>query len=129
MTTCDAPVGSLQWAEPISVGDEMTLRAVATLLNRYAIGAAVVRHGDDPGMVSERDIVGALAAGGDPDELWSADVMTPRLVTVSPDTSVIESGQRMLEAGVRHLAIVDGDEIVGVLSMRDLFALLVEALE
>ena len=126
MTTCDAPVGSLQWSEPISVGGEMTLRAVATVLDRYAIGAAIVRHGDDPGVVSERDIVGALAAGGDPDELWSADVMTGHLVTVSPGTSVIESGRRMLEAGVRHLAIVDGDEIVGVVSMRDLFAVLVE---
>ena len=126
MTTCDAPVGSLQWSEPISVGGEMTLRAVATVLDRYAIGAAIVRHGDDPGVVSERDIVGALAAGGDPDELWSADVMTAQLITVSPGTSVIESGRRMLDAGVRHLAIVDGDEIVGVLSMRDLFAVLIE---
>jgi CBS domain-containing protein len=126
MRNRDDPMRSLEWSEPISVGAEMTLRDVATLLERYGIGAAIVRHGDDPGLVSERDIVGALAAGGDPDVLWSADVMTPELVTVSPGTPIIDGARRMLDTGIRHLAIVDGDEIVGVVSMRKLLAVLAD---
>ena len=128
MTKPEDPICSLEWSEPISVGGEMTLRAVATVLERCGIGAAIVRNGDDPGVVSERDIVRALASGGDPDELWGADVMTPDLVTVTPATTIVDGARRMLDSGVRHLAIVDGDEIVGVVSMRDLFAVLAEQL-
>ena len=122
----DDPIRSLDWSEPISVGGELTLRTVATVLDRYEVGAAIVRHGDDPGLVSERDIVAALAAGGDPDELWGVDVMSPELIDVAPDTTIGEAARRMLDAGVRHLAIADGDDIVGVVSMRDLLAVLVD---
>ena len=80
----DNPIRSLEWSEPISVGGQMTLRAVAKVLARYEVGAAVVRRDDGPGFISERDLVAALAAGGDPDDLWSGDVMTANLVTVSP---------------------------------------------
>jgi CBS domain-containing protein len=118
----DDPLRSLEWSEPISVGAEMTLRAVAVVLDACAVGAAIVRHPDGPGMVSERDVVAALAAGGDPDDLWASDVMTSDLVTVAPGASIVAAARRMLDAGTRHLAIVDGDDIVGVVSMRDLMS-------
>ena len=104
----------------------MTLRAVSTVLARYEAGAAIVRRDNGPGLISERDLVGALAAGGDPDRVWSSDVMTPDLVAVSPGTTIIDGARRMLDAGVRHLIVVDGDDVVGVVSMRDLLAVLVE---
>ena len=104
----------------------MTLREVATVLDRYDVGATVVRAGDEIGMLSERDIVAALAAGGDPDRLWGGDVMTAALVSVAPATTIADAARRMLSADVRHLAIADGDGIVGVISMRDLFTLFVD---
>jgi len=120
------PIASIDWSEPISVGGQMTLREAATVLDRYGVGATVVRAGDDIGMLSERDIVAALAAGGDPDKLWSGDVMTPTLVSVAPATTIAGAARLMLSADVRHLVITDDDGIVGVISMRDLFTLFVE---
>jgi CBS domain-containing protein len=126
MINRDDPIRSLEWSEPISVGEQMTLRAVATVLARYEVGAAVVRRDDGPGLISERDLVAALAAGGDPDDLWSGDVMTADLVSVSPGATIIDGARRMLETGVRHLVLVDGDDVVGVISMRDVLAVLTE---
>lgn len=103
----------------------MTLREVARVLDAYEVGAAVVRHPDDPGFVSERDVVRALANGCDPDVLWAEDVMTVELLGVTPGTSVIAAARQMLDAGIRHLAVVDSDNVIGVISMRDLFAVLV----
>jgi CBS domain-containing protein len=104
----------------------MTLREVAVVLDRYAVGVAVVRTGDGAGVVSERDLVTAIAAGGDPDQLWGGDVMTPELVTVTPATTILAAAGRMLDAGVRHVAVVDGDDIVGVVSMRDVLEVLLD---
>ena len=67
-----------------------------------------------------------LAAGGDPDRLWGRDVMTPELVSIPPVTPILDAARQMIEADVRHLAIVDGDDVVGVVSMRDLFEVLVD---
>ena len=120
-------IASLDWSEPISVRGQMTLREAATVLHRYGVGTTVVRAGDDLGMLSERDIVAALADGGDPDALCGGDVMTPTLVSVAPATTIAEAARMMLAADVRHLVITDDDgEIVGVISMRDLFTLFVE---
>ncbi len=120
------PIAGIDWAEPISVGGRMTLRDVANVLERYEVGVALVRTGDGVGVVSERDIVAALASGGDPDQLWGVDVMTPDVLAVAPATTIIDAARQMRRAGVRHLAVVDGPDVVGVLSMRDLFAVLVD---
>jgi CBS domain-containing protein len=101
---------------------------VVTVLDACAVGAANVRDPAAPGMVSERDVVAALVAGGDPDALWASDVMTPGLVTVSTATSIITAARLMLDVGTRHLAIADGDDIVSVVSMRDLQSALVDEL-
>jgi CBS domain-containing protein len=52
--------------------------------------------------------------------------MTSGLVTISPTTSIIAAARLMLDLGTRHLAIVGGDDIVGVVSMRDLLSVLVD---
>ena len=71
------------------------------------------------GMVSERDIVRALAAGADPDEERVASVMSrrPRYLTLGDD--VASAVDVMLAAGIRHLPVVDDGELVGIVSIRD----------
>jgi CBS domain-containing protein len=125
--TRDDPVRSLDWGEPVSVGGELNLRDVAVVLTNEGVGAAIVRHEDGLGVVSERDLVGALAGNGDADELWSSDVMSPQLVTIPAGATVLQAARRMLDADVRHLVVVDDDDdVVTVISMRDLFAVLVD---
>jgi len=122
-------VRSLHWDEPIYVSGDLSLRAVASTLDRSHVGAVVVaRRGGDAGILSERDIVAAIAAGAALDQLRAGDVATRDLISADPGDRIIDVAQRLIDEGVRHVALVDRDEVVGVLSIRDLFGVLVDEL-
>jgi CBS domain-containing protein len=73
------------------------------------------------GILTERDMVKAVAEGIDTEVVHVRDYMTPTPVAVNPDTTVEEAVQIMLEHGFRHLPVVDGErELKGVVSIRDL---------
>jgi CBS domain-containing protein len=121
------PVGQLASGEPIAVAEKLTLRQLAAVLAAADIGAALVRRDDGAvGIVSERDVVRALADDADPDSVWSADVMTERLVTTGPHEPILRVALRMIEANVRHVGVREGDEITGIVSARDVFRVLAE---
>jgi CBS domain-containing protein len=102
---------------------EETLLGAATRMNWYRVGALpVYRRHRLGGIVTERDVIAALADGADPATTRVADYMTDRPVTVRPDEDLEVAARRMAELGVRHLPVVDGDQLVGVLSIRDLLA-------
>jgi CBS domain-containing protein len=75
-------------------------------------------------ILSERDIVHALADGADPDQIRVLDVMSkePRYLTAGED--VAGAVDVMLDVGVRHLPVLDEGDVVGIVSMRDLMGLL-----
>lgn len=122
-------VRSTPWDEPVSVPPATTLRHVAQLLHACRIGAVIVRADADRdldvGVVSERDIVAAVADGCDLDEVLARDVMTPGLVSVDVGDPLAAVVDAMMTHRVRHVGVTDGDEVVGVLSVRDLLGLLV----
>jgi CBS domain-containing protein len=124
------PLRSLDWDEPFHADEGLTLRAVAALLTRYKIGTVLVsRRSGQPGMAGERDIVTAAAAGIDLDDACAANVASHDLITADIDDTIIDVSRQLLDEGVRHVAVTDGDDIVAVLSIRDLFAVLVDALD
>ena len=103
-----------------------TLSEVAEALAADEIGAlCVTGDGNLAGIVSERDVVAHVATGADPAHLSAADVMSNDLVTVAPDDSVLVAARRMVDAQVRHLPVLDDGLIAGIVSMRDLFTVLV----
>jgi len=105
----------------VTLSPETTLRAAAATLHDAGVGAApVVGPAGLVGVVSERDVLSAVAERGDPDDVWVADVMTEDVVAVDADEPIIDGTLLMLDAGVRHLPVVDGDEVVGMVSMRDM---------
>jgi len=111
----------------VSVAENVTLRDVAAVLSEADIGAALVCS--DAGsirMVSERDVARALAGGIDPDNVWSADVASAGLVTADVRDRILQVAFRMLDEGIRHIAIERDGEVVGVVSSRDVFAVLAE---
>jgi CBS domain-containing protein len=120
-------VRSTPWDEPVSVPPATTLRHVAQLLHACRIGAVIVRADDDrdAGVVSERDIVAAVADGLDLDAVIAGDVMTAGLVSVDVGDPLAAVVDAMVTHRVRHVGVTDGDEVVGVLSVRDLLGLLV----
>jgi CBS domain-containing protein len=106
----------------LTVGPGHTLRHAATCMVRKEVGAAVVEdpEGEGPGIVTERDILRAVAAGEDPDTEPVAAHLTADVVLASPDWSLEQAAGAMLRGGFRHLLVTEGGETVGVLSMRDI---------
>jgi signal-transduction protein with cAMP-binding, CBS, and nucleotidyltransferase domain len=86
------------------------------------VGAAVVFDEEQPGpgIVSERDILISLGRGEDPDAELIGDHMTDSMITASPEWSLERAAVEMSKRHIRHLVVVEGPEIVGVLSMRDI---------
>jgi CBS domain-containing protein len=106
----------------LQIGPNHTLRQAARLMTQRRVGAAVVLDADShgPTILTERDILGSIAQGQDPDEERAGDHLTRDVVYASPDWSLQEAALAMLRGGFRHLIIMEGPELVGMLSMRDI---------
>jgi CBS domain-containing protein len=106
-----------------------SLAQVAQTLADNEIGAVLVLlDGCLVGLVSERDLT-ASAGHGDGGLLTAADVMAQNLVSVPPEAPLVEAARIMREAHVRHLPVVSDGCVAGMLSMRDLFEVLVRQVE
>jgi len=87
------------------------------------VGSAVVLQGRFlAGILTERDVLRAAASGQDLSASVVSAWMTPDPHSASPDTSAEEAAQIMLLRGFRHLPVVEGRAVCGVVSLRDLFA-------
>jgi CBS domain-containing protein len=106
----------------LTVGPGHSLREAARQMAQRGLGAAVVMDPDaaGPGIITERDLLDCIGAGQDPDTERVADHLTSDLVYASPDWSLEEAAAAMVRGGFRHLVVVEGGEIAGVLSMRDI---------
>jgi CBS domain-containing protein len=106
----------------LTVGPTHTIRQVAEAMRSRHVGAAVVNDPDSegPGILTERDILEAVAGGQDLDKELAADHLTPDAVIGMPDWDLDKAAATMVAGGFRHLVICDGSEIVGVLSVRDI---------
>jgi CBS domain-containing protein len=106
----------------VTVGPGHTLRAAAQAMAQRRVGAAVVVDPEQPGpgILTERDVLEAVGAGQDPDSERVADHLSANLTFASPDWSLERAAEAMVRGGFRHLVVVDGGEMVGVLSMRDI---------
>ena len=106
----------------LTVGPGHTLREAARLMAERRVGAAVVIDPESPGpgIVTERDILRSVAKGQDPDAELVQNHLTEDLIVASPDWSLERAAEAMTEGGFRHLIVVDGADLLGVLSMRDI---------
>jgi CBS domain-containing protein len=123
------PIRDLVRGTPVSISEKLTLRSLAAVLSAIDIGVALVERDDGSvGIVSERDVTRALAEDADPDVVWSADIMTEDLVTAHPTELVMGVAMRLIDEGIRHVAVVDNETVVGIVSSRDVFRVLAEDL-
>ena len=106
----------------LSIGPNHSLREAARLMAERNVGAAVVVDPESPGpgIVTERDILRAIAAGQDPAAELVKDHLTDELICASPEWSLEQAAETMIEHGFRHLLVVNGPDLLGVLSMRDI---------
>jgi CBS domain-containing protein len=124
------PVTSvMSW--PIATIDHgATVQEAAEALAADNVGAVLVlRDGALVGLLSERDVVAHVAAGAELAHLSVGDVMSGDLVTATTTTTVLGAARMMIEADVRHLPVLQDKLIAGVVSVRDLIAVLTDAVE
>src|SRR4051794_10304552 len=106
----------------LTVGPGHTLRQAACLMSDRGYGAAVAVDpaSAGPGIITERDLLEAIGSGQDIATETVAEHLTPDLVFASPDWSLEQAAAEMIRRRFRHLIVVEGSDIVGVLSMRDI---------
>ena len=106
----------------LTVGPTHTLRQAARMMSARQIGAAVVIDPEHAGVgiLTERDILDSIAAGEDPDAELAAQHRTEDLVYASPEWTLEDAAQAMIRGGFRHLVVVEGHDVTGLLSMRDI---------
>ena len=106
----------------LSVGPGHSLREAAKLMADRKVGAAVVQDPESQGIgiFTERDLLESLGGGQDPDSEKVSDHLTSSLVFAAPDWSLEEAAVAMIRGGFRHLVVLEGGEVIGVVSMRDI---------
>jgi CBS domain-containing protein len=106
----------------VQVGPDHTLRQAAELMAARRVGSAVVNDPDGAGVgiITERDILNALAKGLDPDTERAAGHITWDVVYATPAWTLEDAAGAMVRGGFRHLVVLEGIEVLGVISVRDI---------
>lgn len=115
MTVRELLNGNVIW-----IGPDGTLRQAALLMMSNEVGSVAVEvDGAMEGILTERDILRAVAEDADLDQDRVRTWMTQYPDSFTPDMNVEEAAEWMLATGFRHLPVVDGDEVLGVISIKD----------
>ncbi|WP_432144714.1 CBS domain-containing protein [Streptomyces sp. bgisy084] len=106
----------------LTIGPTHTLRQAAQLMAARRLGSAVVLDNDTCGIgiLTERDILNSLGAGENPDRETAQTHTTPDVVFAAPDWTLDDAADAMVRGGFRHLIVLNDQEPVGVVSVRDI---------
>lgn len=106
----------------IGVDVSSTVKEAAELMIERGIGSVVVTEGGKPvGILTERDILKRVVAKAlDPSKTRVREVMSSPLITVKPDTYIVDANKLMVEKGIRRLVVVEDDKAVGIVTEKDL---------
>ncbi len=113
--------------ELLTIAPDTTLREAAQRMSGRNVGAALLLDaaiGSYLGIITERDLLNAIAAGHDPDVQGVADSASSDIVTVSADASLEQAVEKMMKGGFRHLLVVTNGDAIGIVSMRELMSAL-----
>lgn len=106
----------------LTIGPAHTLREASRMMAARRVGAAVVIDSEHAGIgiLTERDVLNAIGKGLNPDTELVAAHRTDSIVLAAPDWTLEEAAAAMVSGGFRHLVVIDGTEVAGLLSMRDI---------
>ncbi|GHC47729.1 CBS domain-containing protein [Streptomyces flavofungini] len=106
----------------LTIGPAHTLRQAARLMSARRVGAAVVLDPDTYGLgiLTERDVLNSLGLGQDPNTETAGTHTTTDVVFAAPTWTLEDAADAMSHGGFRHLIVLDGDEPVGIVSVRDI---------
>jgi CBS domain-containing protein len=108
----------------LTIGKEATVLQAALLMNEHKVGALVVTEGDGvAGMFTERDVLRRVVGEQrDPASTRVEEVMTTEVAVCTPETTLDEARGAMKNRRIRHLPVVDGNRLCGIISIGDLNA-------
>jgi CBS domain-containing protein len=116
-------VGELMNTRVVSAAPDSPVAEAAAAMVREKVGSAFIMQGSFlAGILTERDVLRAAASGSDLTQVPVSEWMTPDPQSASPGTLVEDAAQIMFRNGFRHLPVVEGRHVCGVVSLRDLFA-------
>ena len=126
-----AAILSRKQGDLLSVECDTPVREAVAILAANKIGSLpVLRDGRVVGIMSERDIIYCLARDGAAVRDWPVEkVMTSPAITVTRDVQVLAALSQMSRKRIRHLPVVEGDKLVGIVSIGDLVAYRIERIE
>ena len=104
----------------LTIGPTHTLRDASRLMAQRHVGAAVVADAEGLGILTERDVLEAVGADQNPDVELVGDHLTKDLVFAAPDWNMDQAAAAMVRGGFRQLVVLDGNDVVGILAMRDI---------
>jgi CBS domain-containing protein len=120
-------VGSAMNVRVVSVRPDETVQVAIARMMEEGIGAVVVCEGPRlVGIFTERDVLRIAAEGQRFGEVRIGDVMTRSPLTVDPDVHIVDAARLMGERGIRHLPVVEGENLHGVVGIRDVLRSLVD---
>ena len=116
----------------VTLAEDATSNKVATLMDENDLGCVIVTNNAEKpiGIITERDLViRVLAKNLVPDAVKAKEIMTSPLVTIQPDTTISEAARRMSRLEIRRLGVVYKDNLVGLISSRDILGVMPELIE
>jgi len=100
---------------------DATIREASEVMNKYNIGSlVVVKDSGIAGIITEHNVLESVAAGRNPDETKIAEIMSPEVVTVAPDSTIEQAVDLMVQHNIKKLPVVDGDKLMGIITASDI---------
>lgn len=114
----------------VTVAPSSTLRRAAKAMTDRGVGCAVVVDKEKvAGIITERDVLCSISEGEDVDTATVAGAMTAEVVSGSPGWEILKAVKTMNDGGFRHLLVMEMDEPVGIVSLRDLMESMAEMIQ
>jgi CBS domain-containing protein len=106
----------------VTIGPSHSLRAASKLMAEHKVGSVVCidPDGQGCGILTERDVLKAVAADLDPDAESADQHLTTETVYAAPTWTLEQATEAMRRGGFRHLVVLDGGDVIGIISLRDI---------
>lgn len=114
----------------LTVDPKSSLRRAAQVMSERRVGCAVAIDNEKvAGIITERDLLHAIAREQNLDDTAVADVMTREVVSGESGWDLLKAVKTMIDGGFRHLLVMDMDEPIGIVSLRDLMDTMAEMVQ
>jgi CBS domain-containing protein len=116
----------------ITVDETETTNNIAVLMSKENLGAVIITNKEKKsiGIITERDlVVRVIAKNNKPDQVKAKEIMTTPLITIEPDATINDAARKMNRLNIRRLGVIYKDDMVGIVSDKDLLSVMPELIE